>query len=350
VCRPLEVKAGQATGTPACAQAAADEIAHLTIKPPAAQRGAKATFAATVSGKTLTITKGGDVVVTWSAFDPISKVVEVYASQYEDRVAVAYTTRRLGKDVTDVVAFVLVKTTGTADHPTTNVGSGAGSAAPPVAPPEDPKLTKAVDAARKAHAGSGAKVVAAWQAVLAIDADHSEAQYQLAAAKAAAKQPADAIAALEKLAKSSRADAIEWLVEARFDPAFAAVRADAKYRAAVGLDRKSATPYERVMGFGGTWEQTPTCGEKPAVNLTVKRDRTVKVHITIACEGQRYENTFKGTWRTDGDNVVLVLPIKGQVATKKDEAPCTFKKMGDEDALHCMIGKDLDFEVLPTRR
>ena len=79
------------------------------VKPPAAE----GSFKATSSGKTLKIAnKAGDVVVTWDAPDPIGRVVDVFASKYEDRVAVTYTTRRLGKEVTDVVAFELVKTTG----------------------------------------------------------------------------------------------------------------------------------------------------------------------------------------------------------------------------------------------
>src|SRR5688500_9240944 len=107
VCQPLAVDKGEAKGTPKCEKATADIIAHLSIKEPIVQRGPKAAFAATISGKTITVTKGGQPVITWSAIDPLGKVVEVYASQYEDRVAVAYTQRVLGKEVTSVVAFEL---------------------------------------------------------------------------------------------------------------------------------------------------------------------------------------------------------------------------------------------------
>jgi hypothetical protein len=350
VCKPLDVKDGAATGTPACAKVEADEIARLTIKPPQVQRGAKATFAATVSGKTLTVTKGSDTVVTWNAFDPISKVVDVYASQYEDRVAVAYTTRRLGKDVTDVVAFVLVKTTGK----TTITPPGVAPVTPPqpptTAPPEDPKLTKAVDAARKAAKG---KALAAWQSVLALDADHSEAQFQIAKLQVTAKQTADAIATLEKLAKSSRADAIDWLVEARFDAAFATVRADAKFRGAVGLDRKPATPYERLMGFGGQWEQTGTMCDQAEVHFTALRDRTFKIRVKSSCSGSKYDIPFKGTWRLDdaGQLILMMKPAPGEAPSKKDEALCRFEKAtGDEESLRCNLGHDIEFVALPTRR
>lgn len=203
-----------------------------------------------------------------------------------------------------------------------------------------------------------------------MDADHSEARFHIAQLDMAAKRTADAIAALERLASSPRSDAIEWLVEARFDGAFAPIRANAKYRAAVGLDRKAKTPYERLMGFGGRWEQVATCGEKPNVVFAARRDRTFTVAVSIRCNGQRFDHSYNGTWRlgsakpspgsaapagaTDammGDHIVLLLPpSKSQAASDKDEAPCAFIARGDEEALHCVLGDDLDFEVLPTRR
>jgi hypothetical protein len=359
ICHPLEVKAGAATGVPTCEKdATADVIAKLSVKDPIVQRGPKATFSAAASGKTLTVTKkaSGDPVVTWNAVDPIGKVVDVYASQYEDRVAVAYTTRKLGKEVTEVVAFELVKTTGrditvkptTPTQPTQPTVTQPTPTTPTTpAPAADPKLTKAVEAAQKA---AKAKALAAWQAVLAIDAQHSEAQYRIAAIKAGAKQPAEAIAALETLASSKRDDAIEWLIEARFDKAFSSLRADTKFRAAVGLDRKASTPYERMMGFGGQWEQTSTSCEAPEVKLTVQRDRAFKLKVKSVCRGQAFEQSFKGTWRISGNDVMLTVPTKGKQATAKDEMPCIFEKQRDEDALRCTIDRDLEFVVLPTRR
>jgi hypothetical protein len=359
ICYPLAVKDGAASGVPTCERdVTADVIAKLSIKDPIVQRGPKASFAASAAGKTLTITKKASesTVVTWNAVDPIGKVVDVYASQYEDRVAVAFTTRRLGKEVTDVVAFELVKTT-SRDTPIAPVKPPdttqpvpptlPQTTTTPTTPPADPKLTKAIEAARKAPAK---KAVAAWQAVLAIDSSLSEARYRIAAARALGKANADALDELDKLAKSTRADAIEWLVEARFDKAFANLRADAKYRAAVGLDRKAQTPYERLMGLGGQWEQTGTSCETPEVRMTVARDRSVKVRVKSVCRGQAFDQTFKGTWRIEQDGVVLSLPMKGKAATAKDEAPCQFEREKDEDALKCALDRDLEFTVLPTRR
>ena len=255
---------------------------------------------------------------------------------------VAYTSRRMGKDVTDVVAFDLLKG-GAANTPDPNAPATNTTT---TAPPEDPKVTKAVETARKA---AKAKALDAWKAVLVLDAAHSEAAFRIAAIHAGAKQPADALAQLDTLAKSTRADAIEWLVEARFDPAFAPIRADAKFRTAVGLDRKPTSLYERVMGFGGQWEQNGTSCDKPEVKLVLKRDRNFTLRVKTRCQGMVDDTPFKGLWRVEGTKVVLAFPTRGK-ATAADESPCVFEASGDEDALRCSLGRDLDFVVLPARR
>ncbi len=350
VCAPVKVEKGAAAGVPVCEKAAADIIAKLSFKEPVIQSGAKATFAATASGRTLTITRkqAGTPVLTWTAPDTI-KVVDLYADQYESRIAVTFTIRRAGNPVTDVVAFDLgqgASTTKPVDpNPTTNPPPSTN---PTPAPPADPKLTKAVDAARKAP--KGAKASAAWKAVLAIDAGNSEAQFRIAQQQMGAKQQANALATLDALAKSTKPDAIEWLIEARYDAAFAGLRADAKFRAAVGLDKKGTSNYERLMGFGGQWEQTGTPCDKPEIRFNVNRDRTFKLRVKTVCQGSVFDSPFKGTWRIDGTHIVLTLPNKGKAATVADEAGCEFQSVGDEDSLRCQIGRDIEFTVLPTRR
>jgi hypothetical protein len=348
VCTPLVVAGGKASGSPSCDKAAADVLAKLRFKEPLPQKGAaKATFGATASGRTLTVTSvvAETPLVTWDAPDPITKIVEVYGSQYDDRVAVAYLTRRMGKEVTDVVAFDLQKggTKPPVGDPTTP------PVTPPVTntPPEDPKVTAAVASARKA---GKAKALAAWKAVLAVEPEHSEARYQIAVLQIGAKQNADALATLATLAKSTRGDAIEWLIEARFAPAFAALRADAAFRSAVGLDKKGNSPYERLMGFGGQWEQTGTSCDEPEVRLTATRDRVMRIRVISRCQGRAYDLPFKGMWRSEGDRVVITMPTKGKQVSAADEAGCKFEQQGDEDSLRCNLGRDIEFVVLPTRR
>lgn len=347
VCTPLVVTKGKATGAATCDKTAADIMAKLRFKEPIPQKGVdKASFAASASGRTLTVTRGsGEPVLTWDAPDPISKVVEVYTAQYDDRVAVAFTTRRMGKELTDVVGFDLGKPS-QAQVPKDPIDA---TNTPAVTPPpvEDPKVAKAVAAARKA---TKPKALAAWKAVVAIDPAHSEATYHVAVAQAAAKQTSDALATLGLLAASQRPDAIEFLIEARFEPAFAALRADPQFRAKVGLDKKGGTPYERLMGFGGQWEQTGTSCDTPEVRFTATRDRVVRIRVKSRCGGQVYDLPFKGQWRSDADRVVLTFATRGKQVTAADEAACRFEAKGDEDALHCDLGNEIEFVVLPTRR
>ncbi len=270
-CTPVLVADGTARGVPACTKAAADVLAHLDIKPGERQSGGTAVFVAAASGSTLVVSNAsGDKIVAWDAPNPIGKVVELYATHDEDRIAVVYTVRRAGRELTEVVAFDLIAH---GDRPVAGKIVDPHTVAPPAPPPAqapvDPAVAKAVAVAQKA---AKPKAAAAWQAVIALDPDHSEAHYALAALAATANKPADAIAELELLAKSARPDAIELLVDARFNPAFAALRADAKFRAAVGLDRKSATAYERFMGLGGQWEQVGTACDKATVHLVALRD------------------------------------------------------------------------------
>jgi hypothetical protein len=358
VCRPLRVEGGAAKGSPDCEKVAADVIAKLSIKDPIAQSGPKATFGATVSGRTLTVTRkaSGEPVLTWSTMDPIGKIVEVYASQYEDRVAVAYTSRVMGKEQTLIIGFDLlkpgsttVKDPGTPKDPNKPVDPNDPNA--PKDPntgvaPEDPKVLKAVEAARKA---AKPKALAEWQKVLALDPAHSETLMRIAAIQVGAKQPGDAIKTLELLARSSKPDAIEWLIEARFDAAFASLRADPKFRTATGLDKKPSSTYERIMIFGGAWEQTGTSCDKAEVRMKVSRDRTFKLNVKTNCSGSIMDLPFKGKWRVEPNGITLILPNKGK-ATAADEAPCRFEPIGDEDSLHCDLGKGIDFVVLPTRR
>ncbi|CAN5834810.1 hypothetical protein BH11MYX3_BH11MYX3_42070 [soil metagenome] len=347
VCTPLVVTAGKAAGGPACEKAAADVLAKLRFKDPIPQKGVdKPTFAATASGRTLTVTRpAGEPVVTWDAPDPISKIVEVYTSQYDDRVAVTFATRRMGKDVTDVIAFDLGKPSQAAVPKDPNPTVTPPTTTP--APVEDPKVTKAVAAARKAAKG---KALAAWKAVVALDGAHSEALYRVAVGQAVANKTADALATIGTLGASTRPDAIEFLIEARFDPAFARLRADPQFRSKVGLDKKGTSPYERLMGFGGQWEQTGTSCDTPEVRLTTTRDRVVRIRVKSRCGGQTYDLPFKGTWRSDGDRVIITFATRGKQVTAADEAFCKFEVKDDEDSLHCDLGHDIDFIVLPTRR
>lgn len=356
ICTPVVVTAGKATGVPACRAAATGEVAGLSLKQPAPERGSKAMVTATTRAGQLTLSdKDGAALVGWTSFDPIVAVIDVWRSTYGRVLVVEYTVRRGGREVHEVVGFDL----GVGGRPggeppvgTGPTGEPGGSGTPVAttepaateAGPTDPAIGKAAARARKAR---GKAAIAAWAKVLALDPEHAEARYRTAAAQAAGKQAGPALEQLEALARSRRADAPEWLVEARGDKAFAALLGDARFRAAVGLDRKAGSVYERIMGLGGVWEQTLVPCEKPEITLTFGRDRVVRMVLRTACEGMRERGTYKGTWKVSGAGVTIELPKPGG---GKDQAPCALTMVGDEDQLSCQLDDDLTLDARPVRR
>lgn len=346
VCALLAVRDGRATGTARCERQPADRLAQLSFRAAGAQRGPKALFSARAQGNELTVLRAqGQEVVRWQALDPIARVVEVYA-EHDDRVAVALAVRRGGRDLVDVVAFDLRASTA-APAPTPGEGPApAPVAAPAPSSPEQAAVAKALAAARKAR---GKAALAAWRRVLALDGEHPEALFRQAAALAP-RDRAGALAALATLATLATArapDAIEYLVAARLDPAFATLRSEPAFRKAVGLDRKPAHPYEKAMGFGGVWEQAGTSCDAPKVELALGRDRKFRLAVRTVCEGMVHQSKFAGTWEVASAGVTLTLPNRGAAA---DVVACTFEPAGDEEALACPLDDDLRIFVLPVRR
>lgn len=344
LCTPLSAASGQATGTPSCTRLDAAALAKLDLTKAGAETGAAARFTARVDGKRVVVARAdGKVdVVAWTPIDPLVKVGAVYADARATTVAVEVVVRRMGREATDIVGFAV----------------GAASVAPVVDGPRPPEATPAtveppaLDAAgqalvKKARKAKGKKALAAWAKVQALDPDHSEARFRIAAAYLKLKQPAEAIKALEALASSARADAIEFLVAARFDKAFKKLANDPAFRVAVGLDRGPTQLYDRIMGTGGNWEQQGTNCDKPTVALAFAQARTFVLKVKTVCDGQKYTSTFKGKWRPEAGSVTLVLPNKG---ADDEFVPCTLTAAGDEDSLACKIDEDLDFVALPVRR
>lgn len=348
VCTPIAVTAAAAKGMPSCRTAGTEDVAALSLKTPSPERGADAEVRAAAKGNTLTITrKDGSVAVAWTSIDPIASVVDVWRSTYGRIVVVEYTVRRAGREVHEVVGFDL----GVGGKPATSDGTTA--ATPPIVlsppatdappPPADPAVTKAADKARKT---SGKAAIAAWTKVLALDPDHPEAHFRIAVAHAA-KSPASALAALDKLAASSRPEAAEWLIEARFDRAFLKLVSDARFRTVTGLDRTPATPYERLMGLGGQWEQSLIPCDRPEITLTLRRARTFRIDLSSVCSGMRERLSWNGTWAQTGEAVELRLKKPGGGF---DAAPCLLSHDKDEDVITCHLDADLAFEARPVRR
>lgn len=343
VCAPVPVTGGAATGAAACHSAKADEVAALSTRLPSAERGAKAAVTATAKGRTITVAAAdGATLVTWTSADSISSIVDVWRSPTGRLIAVEFVARRAGRELHDVIGFDVGLGRPGATDPVPPVVTPPVVAPPPVA--SDPALARVVTAARKARGKTAFK---GWGIVLTLAPDHPEALYRLAQLEVAARHADRALDRLEALARSPAPDAIEWLVEARFDKAFRKLVGEPRFRAAVGLDRASADPYERIMGLGGEWEQSLVPCDQPEIKLTLRRDRKVTIVLRSACQGMRDKITFRGTWAITGAGIELRLP---KLDTGDDAAPCLLARDRDEDVLRCQVDADLGFEARPSRR
>lgn len=344
VCAPVVVTAGAAAGSPACHAAPADEVARLSTRLPSAERGPKATLTATAKGRVLTVAGAdGAAVATWTSADAISSVVDVWQSPTGRLIVVEFVVRRAGRELHDVVG--LDRGLGRSDPPTTPP-TQPPTQPPPTDPPAavDPELARVVAAARKAK---GKTALKGWLIVLTLAPDHPEALYRLAALDAAGKRTASALDRLEALARSKAPDAVEWLIDARFDKAFAKLVSEPRFRAAVGFDAPATSTYARLMGLGGEWEQPLAPCDRPELRLTLKRDRRFTLQLRTSCQGSRDKVTYRGTWVARGDALTLQLP---KLDTGDDQFPCLLAVDGDEDVLRCQVDEELSFEARPSRR
>jgi hypothetical protein len=387
---------GASQATPACEAADDRRIAAMAFRRGAVQQGTRAEYEASARGTEITVRdrRSGQALVIWSAVDPVERITGVYASESKDRtgkpaapgtaqialVAVEYEVRFGGRTRVETVAFALAPAAATPDvpaapgpasGPATDPAPGpASGAAPGPAPgsasgvpetaapaPGDPRVAERLAKARKLDARSPKAAEAAYRQVLEIDAEHPEARYGLARSLARQRKVPAAVEALAALARSQRPEVAEWLVEARFDRAFASLRSDAAFRAATGLDRgDGARPrslYERLLGFSDTWEQPEVKCEQAEVRLALeRRPRKFKLVITTRCGGQPMSTRLQGKFRlgepgTAGDRVDLVLPNS---EGPEETVACRMQICGSEDCLQCVVDEDLSFTLLPVRR
>jgi hypothetical protein len=386
VCAPLRVTVpgpaaspSTSQATPACEPADDRRVAAMTFRRGAVQQGTRAEYEANARGTEITVRdrRSGNALVIWSAVDPVERVTGVYAAESSGQaapgaaqvalVAVEYEVRFGGRTRIETVAFAFAAAAaaatpdvpsgpGTAPGPAPGTAPGPAGAAPSA--PEDPRVTERLVKARKLDARNPRGAEAAYRQVLEVDAEHPEARYGLARSLARQRKHPAAIEALAALAQSQRPEAAEWLVEARFDRAFASLRSDAAFRAATGLDGASdrARPrglYERLLGFSDTWEQPEIKCEQAEVRLALeRRARKFRLVITTRCGGYPMSTRLQGSFRlgepqAGGDRVDLVLP---NPEGPEEIVACRMQICGSEDCLQCVVDEDLSFSLLPVRR
>jgi hypothetical protein len=392
VCAPLRVSVpgpgaspASSQATPACEAADDRRIAAMTFRRGAVQQGTRAEYEASARGTEITVRdrRSGQALVVWSAVDPVERITGVYVGQGNSQtgvpatpaqvalVAVEYEVRFGGRTRVETVAFALAPAAATgvtvapgpasdtASGPAAGPAPGPASGAPETAAPApgDPRVAERLAKARKLDARSPKAAEAAYRQVLEIDAEHPEARYGLARSLARQRKVPAAVETLAALARSQRPEVAEWLVEARFDRAFASLRSDAAFRAATGLDRggdsRPRSLYERLLGFSDTWEQPEVKCEQAEVRLALeRRPRKFKLVITTRCGGSPMSTRLQGKFRlgdpgTAGDRVDLVLP---NPEGPEETVACRMQLCGSEDCLQCVVDEDLSFSLLPVRR
>lgn len=366
VCRAVE----GARDVPRCKKISAAEVAKRRFASGARQRGAGAEVDARASGSRIEIVPagGGEPLATWDAGSAV-KVSAVYLSAKKDAVAVEYVTRFGGRSIEDVVVLELGDALrARAGAAAASVATGERAAGAPPAPPApaEPEETPAVAAALQKTRRAAAKK--RWDRVarfageaLAGDESHPEARFWLAAAKAARKDGAGATALLADIAASKRKWAIAWLVEARLHPAFRGLRADPGFRRAVGLAADPKRPpgaYERLVGYGGEWEQPAIPCEQARANLSLHTEpskgeagQRFELVIRSRCRGTRETTRLDGTWRAAGTDV-LELRFPNQQGPAEG-LQCSLEACADssgEDCLRCRPDPQLELLFRIVRR
>lgn len=360
-------------GAPRCELASPGQVAGLKFRRGIRQQGGQAAYDVSFRGNSMTVTARSEarVVLVWDAIDPIARVTAVYASEGGALLAVEYQSRAGGRMRTDTVGFVLPARTpaAPASHAGQEAGGQAGreagrqegdqqggQAGTPPGSGDAARVTELLAQARRLDKKSARAAERAYRQVLEEAPDQPEAHYGLARSLARQKQPEATLDALRALAASRHPDAIVWQVEARFDRAFARLRADPGFRSATGLDGAGASPagakplYDRLVGFSNTWEQPEIKCEQAQVVLELERlARTFRLRIVSRCGGYHDTTRLSGSWRITGaDRAELVFPnAKGP----EDLLSCRMESCPDGEAcLRCGVDTDLSFTLRPVRR
>lgn len=364
VCQPV---AGR-QGMPRCEKKSADEVARLAFRKGTAQRGAGAAVQVQASGTKLVVRGDGAAVrAEWDSGNPIGSVGAVYLSEGGKLVAIEYEARLAGRSQPQVIVLQLAggatagqksgqPATGQTGPATGKAGAAGQTQAsqPTTAAPANPKITAQLRAADKLlSARKWKKAEEAYRALLSAG-DHPAARYGLAATLAGQNRLADAVAELVALARSTHPQAARWLVEARLGAHFARLQGDAAFRRAVGIDRDPArapSAYERLVGFGGHWEQTGTPCQDPTVNLELDRKSDkFKLTIRTRCQGEDDTTRLAGTWRADGAGALrLSFPnVEGPEESLQCQLAAATDRSG-EDTLSCTL-EELQMKLRVVRR
>ncbi len=348
-------------GVPSCKSATASQFSALRLKMGVRQQGSKQKVAAKKSASKIKVvdSESDALLFTWDSGQVISAMGSVYLHTSGRFVAVEFTTRFGGRQVEDLVVLQLDKSvSGSGSGSASASGSGSVKPAPKVVAPQDPPAFRAAMklGAKWAKRRKHSKAVDAYKDALAVLPEHPETLYRLARAYMRAKKKTTAVATLARIPASAHKSAVRWRVEARFDIVFKSLRGDADFRTAVGIDRQQDDPislYEKLVAFGGRWEQERIPCEQPQVNLDLRRNAKRRFDLVIRskCQGITETTRLDGAWLQSGDrNLALSFP---NTDSADEDLSCKVEMCSDdsgEDCLRCVLDKDIEFLLRVVRR
>ena len=352
ICTPTATKTAQ----PTCEKLSASALAKLTLERPKAERGTNARYTAKVFGTKLSITANGESSPSfeWRAPAPARSVAAVFVNKAGTAVVVEYESRFGGRMVTEVVGFQVAKAS-TTPTVTTPVKAPVVSG-PNLSESDQKKYDKLTRSAwKQLKRKKWAKAATAASSALSLWDQSAESLVVLASAKARLKDKDAALSALEQLATSTDPEAPEFRVEARTALAFKEYRADIRFRKAVGIiadPKRPLSAYERLMGYGGKWEQRLISCEQPEVKLRLKRTRKrFTLRIRTKCGGGYDTTSLDGIWSARGTDVLhMTFPNQG---ADDDGLTCQIERCRDssgEDCVRCRVDQDLEFLLRVIRR
>ncbi len=355
-------------GLAKCSARTLAQFAKLSIGKGERQRGSsKKVSAKKIASKICVLDAAtGAVLFRWDSGQIISAIGDIYLHGNGRLVAVEFTSRIGGRQVDDLIVVQLTSSVGgqpSAPAATTNTKVDPTSTTPTTTPPKStlptdpPEFTKAMKTASKwAKRKKHSKARTAYKLALTVIPEHPEALYLLARSEMASKDKSAAVATLARIPQSKHARATHWRVEARFDLVFKSLRGQDDFRLAVGITRApgdSPTLYEKLVAFGGSWEQERIPCEQPQVNLRLRRDQKRRFDLIIRskCQGTTETTRLDGAWAESGDRKVGLSFPNSDAAD--EDLSCQLELCSDdsgENCLRCELEKDIEFLLRVVRR
>jgi hypothetical protein len=356
LCKPVS----STLAIPSCEKKTTAQLAALTLHKGEEQSGSNSKVSAKKSASKIKLMDGeGTLLFTWDSGQVLSGIGSVFLHRKGTWVAIEFTTRFGGRQVEDLVVVRLNNAIGGTAAATPTPTPTPTTPTAPTAPvaKDPPAFTKAMKAGAKwSKRRKHAKAITAYEQALKEIPEHPEALYRLARSHMGNKDKRKTLEVLARIPKSSHGEARIWRVEARFDLVFKSLRADTDFRKAVGIDRgpdDKPTLYERLVAYGGRWEQEPIPCEQPQVNLDLRRNKKRRFDLVIRskCQGIKETTRLDGSWADKG-NAHLGLTFPNTDSADEDLV-CKMELCADdtgEDCLRCQLEPDIEFLLRVVRR